>query len=105
MLKVTFEIVHPLDHPEYYCAHHGEHPATDPATIPDEHWRSVESTKDSPGLLIDQYAGLLEQIRDGELIRNVRIWHAQDPAWTEINIGDADRIERLTRLARRSNDA
>ncbi len=90
ILRLTFELVTPM-HAEtrkYYCAC-GEHPATDPATIPDEHWDGVERigepTAASAASIVDQYNNLLQQVEDGELIRNVKLWVATEPQWTEID--------------------
>lgn len=90
MLKLTFELVSPLvaTNKKYYCAC-GEHPATNPATIPDEDWRWVERigepTEQGAASVVDQYNALLRQVQEGELIRNVKLWVTTEPVWTEIN--------------------
>lgn len=87
MYKVTFELVNPIAHPEYYCGHGcGEHPATDPVTIPDEHWKLVESPGDEDGAR-SQFQGLVQQIGEGELIRNPRLW-AAEVDWVEFTPAD-----------------
>lgn len=85
--KLTFEIVDPREHSEYYCEH-GSHPATDPATIPDEHWTPVErliTKEEDVAALADQYLNLIDQASEGELVRNPRFFTATiNPHWAEI---------------------
>lgn len=90
MLKVSFELVSPVEHREYYCRH-GEHPATDPATIPDEHWKYVERVGND---VYDQYRGLCTQVADGELIRNVKLWEAE-VHWVELTPASASVLAQL----------
>jgi hypothetical protein len=81
--KVSFELVNAVKHPDYYCGHGcGEHPATDVRSIPDEDWSYVEREGDLSSVA-DQAVNLLKQIREGELIRNVKVWEADEPVWTE----------------------
>jgi hypothetical protein len=85
--KVSFELVNAVKHPDYYCGHGcGEHPATDASTIPDEHWSYVENRSDDLDEVADQAVNLLKQIRDGELIRKVKLWQADEPEWSERSI-------------------
>lgn len=91
ILKVSFELVNPIGNSQFYCGC-GEHPASDPATIPDEHWstaeRAGEPTTEGRQSVLDQYRNLLQQIREGELIRNVRLWETEEPVWTEVALID-----------------
>jgi hypothetical protein len=80
--KVSFELVNAHKHPQYYCGH-GDQPATDVSRIPDEHWTYVENGSDEWDDVVDQATSLLEQIAQGELIRNVKVWEADAPVWTE----------------------
>lgn len=85
--KLTFEIVDPRVHSEYYCQH-GTHPATHPGTIPDEHWNPVErmvTKEEDVAAMVDQCLNLMDQASAGELVRNPRLFVASvDPHWAEI---------------------
>lgn len=87
MLRLTFQIVDPRQHSQYYCETHRQHPCTDPATVPDEHWKTIDKqvVADDQGReqIYDQYRGLVEMIPDGELVRNPRVW-AATVTWEQI---------------------
>ena len=78
-LKVSWEMVSAIGHPEYY---RGEHPCVAAAQVPDEHWHRVEREGDD-GIRV-QYNGLRRLIDQGELIRNVQLFVATAPQWREI---------------------
>lgn len=80
IFKVTFEMVSPIAHPQFYDAN--DVPTLEAELIPDRYWHTVESTgKD----ILDQYRGLLELMNTGEPIRNVRLYTADEPVWAEIS--------------------
>jgi hypothetical protein len=88
ILKLSFEYIDPVAYPQFYCPH-GDHPATDPATIADRYWKPVVIEAASPNekaLAMDQWNNLLQQVADGELLRNIRMQVAENltPAWREI---------------------
>lgn len=91
--KVTFEIVSPIAHPEYYCRGHGEHPVADPPSIPDEHWRSCER-EGSLSSVLDQYNALMRQVKEGEFVRNVKFWTAPEPVWQAVDPWQASAADR-----------
>lgn len=78
VLKVTFEQVSAIAHPEYY---NGDRPAVTPDQVPEAHWSRTERQGDG---VVSHYEGLQRLIREGELIRDVRLFESGDPEWHEI---------------------
>ena len=79
--KITWEQVSPMgEGARFYL---GDRPCFDPTEVPDEYWHEVVNETDD---YHDQFAGLQQQIIRGELIRNVRVYHAvvQEPEWVLI---------------------
>lgn len=79
VMKVSFEHVSAIRHPEYY---RGDHPCVSADQVPDEHWTRTEREGDG---VRKQYNGLLELIGKGELIRDVHLYEAEAVAseWRE----------------------
>lgn len=87
VFKVSFEYVNPIQHPEYY---HGDHPISrcvppQDCNPPDECWRYVEKEGFYESVSA-QYEGLIKQVNEGELIRNVKRYKGirTKPDWQEI---------------------
>lgn len=89
ILRLSFEYIDPIAYPQFYCAH-GDKPASNPATIADRYWKQVVIEAASPNekaITMDQWNNLLEQVADGELLRNIRMQVAENliPDWREIS--------------------
>jgi hypothetical protein len=67
--RVTFEYVSPFQYPQAYS---GSKSTIHPNDIPEEWWILVVTVKPICEAR-SQYEGLLEQMRDGELIRNPKL--------------------------------
>lgn len=53
--------------------------------IPDEHWNLTEVEHDGNEDRLDQYRTLKRWAETGEeLVRNVRLWQAREPVWSEV---------------------
>lgn len=78
VLKISFEHVSAITHPQYYCTAHGSHPAVTADQVPADHWTLTQrtSTRDGGGDIWAQYDGLRKLIADGELVRNVHVFEA-----------------------------
>lgn len=78
--KVAFEHVSAIRHPQYY---RGDRPAVAADVVPDEHWTYVERIGDG---CAEQYEGLVDLMRRGELIRDVVLCDADvpEPQWREV---------------------
>jgi hypothetical protein len=83
VLKISFEHVSAIGHPEYY---RGDHPCVPASAVPDEHWTRTERTGDA---IHEQYNGLLQLIEAGELIRDVQMYETEavEPIWRDITPG------------------
>lgn len=85
ILKLTFDIVSPKDHPEHYCAAHGEHPFSKPHEIPETHWKTLTSYAVAAGdtlQLLAQWADAAKMATGGtELVRNVLLSKAEIGEW------------------------
>ncbi len=89
MLKLTFEMVDPRLAMNHWFFN-GSFFTVDPRTLPDQHWSPVstqsEPTEQSRASMLDQYQQLREwEIGGTEPIRNVRIFSAPEPQWTELS--------------------
>src|SRR3990172_612577 len=81
-VKVTWEMVSAVSHPQFY---NGESPAYNPDKIPDEYWKTIISEHAS----MSQYRGLMDLVRAGEYIRNVRLYVAEtNIVWKEVTPDD-----------------
>ncbi len=92
ILKVSFEMVDPqwAENAELFD---GERFLPDRRRVPDEHWHTVTSmstTKpDSVISVLDQYRTLtLWETEGTEPVRNVRLFQAEEPVWTEVDAGE-----------------
>lgn len=83
VMKVSFEQVSAIRHPEYY---RGDHPCVSADQVPDEDWTRTEREGDGAR---DQYNGLLRLMAAGELIRDVHLYEAEAVAttWREVTPG------------------
>jgi hypothetical protein len=81
VLKICFEQVSAIRHPEYY---RGDRPCVAASNVPDEHWHRTERTGDKDSVM-SQYEGLQMLMYRGELIRDVCVYVAEqvEPQWRE----------------------
>ncbi len=80
---VAFEMVGPVEHPEYYA---GDDPIVAPADVPDEHWTAGERHDERAAALV-QFLGLHKLAEMGELVRNIVFYEGTitDIQWREIS--------------------
>lgn len=83
VMKVSYEHVSAIRHPEYY---RGDHPCVSADQVPDEHWTRTER---EGGGVREQYNGLVRLMAAGELIRDVHLYEAEvvSPAWRDVTPG------------------
>ena len=84
--KVVFSTVSAIAHPEYY---RGDRPCVAAADVPEEHWHQVEREGDRDSVE-QQYEGLIELERSGELIRDVVLLMADEPEWRPVEHSGGD---------------
>lgn len=106
LMRLTFEQVSAIAHPEYY---RGERPCVRPDQVSDNHWKLTSRVGGDE--LLDQYDGLIELQRSGELIRDVSLVREDDEPALMARIkkleGDVEQLRyerRLLGFARRVLD-
>jgi hypothetical protein len=81
--RISFEIVNPISHPQAY---RGDRPCIPAEVIPDDWWSKVKRESYELADIEMQFSGLVEQIAEGELIRNPLIQRAT-LTWTTLPAG------------------
>lgn len=92
MYIVRFEMVSPVDHPEYY---QNESPLCAVQDVLPGHWKAVAVTHREQTDAVEQFQGLKDLCRLGELIRNVKIRPVIDVDWKEVDDQLAREYEEL----------
>lgn len=70
MWIVRFEMVSPVDHPEYY---QDEDPVAGVQDVLPSDWKAVAVTHHQHPNAVQQFRGLKELARKGELVRNIKL--------------------------------
>ncbi len=84
LYRLCWESVSAMEYPQFYDWSTERAKPIDPTTIPDDFWHETCNESTEPW---HQRNGLLQLIREGELIRNVRLFKAAvaQPEWEAVD--------------------
>lgn len=92
MWIVRFELVSPVDHPEYF---EDGKPSVERDDVLSEDWKAVAVTHREHTDAIGQFRGLKELARQHELIRNIKLRRVVDVLVSEVVDAELYRPDRL----------